>query len=449
MFAQLIMDGPIPEQQPAVVSCGSSSTWAEMRAHAESTIAAFGGIGKQRIGVSVAAGAMGYGILAGLDRLNCDVFLMDSGWSRDRVIETSRELQLGGVLLGASAQSHVKDCEFVTMDGGASWSGSSTVTILTSGSTGKPKAARHTWQTLARGVRRRNGPAAPKWLLSYRPTLYAGLQVMLQCFADHGTLALPQPGMDPSSTAQFMCAAGVQFASATPSYWRRLLMFADHEVLGNTPMVQITLGGEVVDQQILDRIRAVFPKTRIVHIYATTELGRCFSVTDGQAGFPVSYLSQPIDSVDLKIEDGELFVRSPNAMSMYDPHSRETFSSLDWFATGDLVEIKDSRVYFTGRKSEVINVAGSKVHPVEVERTIRDIPGVLDVRVFGKQSSIAGQLVACEIVPEPDQEIDQLRANIVKSCRVTLASYQVPRLIKFVQRINVSSADKIVRSARS
>lgn len=449
MFAQLIMEGPIPEKQPAVVSCGSSATWGEMRGHAESAIATFGGIGKQRIGVAVAAGAMGYGILAALDRLICDVFLMDSSWSRDRVIETARELKLGGVLLGSSAQGEVKDCEFVTVDGGAAWSGSSTVTILTSGSTGKPKAARHTWQTLARGVRQKNGSTAPRWLLSYRSTLYAGLQVMLQCFADRGTLAIPLPGMDPSSTAEFMSAAGVQFASATPSYWRRLLMFADHKVLGNTPMVQITLGGEVVDQQILDRIRAVFPKARIVHIYATTELGRCFSVTDGKEGFPVSYLSQTVDSVGLKIENGELFVRSPNAMSMYDPHSQETFFSDDWFRSGDLVEIKDGRVYFTGRKSEMINVAGSKVHPVEVERAIREVPGVLDVRVFGKQSSIAGQLVACEIVPDPDQEIERLRANVVQRCRVTLASYQVPRLINFVQRINVSSADKTVRSVSS
>jgi acyl-CoA synthetase (AMP-forming)/AMP-acid ligase II len=449
MFAQLIIEGSIPEKQSAVVTCDSSATWAELRGLAESAAAGFADFGQQRIGVAVPPGAIGYAVLAGFDRLGCDVFLMDASWSRDRLIETGRELKLAGVLFAASPRAAISDCEFIPIENAAPCSGASTVTILTSGSTGKPKAVRHTWQTLARAVRRGTGPTAPVWLLTYRPTLYAGLQVMLQCFADRGTLALPSTGMDPSSTAQFMCATGVQFASATPSYWRRLLMFADHRVLARVPILQITLGGEVVDQQILDRIRAVFPKTRIVHIYATTEMGRCFSVTDGKAGFPVSYLSQPIDSVELKIEKGELFVRSPNAMSMYDPHSRDTVSSNEWFATGDLVEFHEDRVYFTGRKSEIINVAGSKVHPVEVERTIRAVPGVLDVRVFGKRSSIAGQLVACDVVPDQNQQTEQLKATILQSCRAKLASYQLPRLINFVQRISVSSADKIVRSENS
>ena len=99
----------------------------------------------------------------------------------------------------------------------------------------------------------------------------------------------------------------------------------------------------------------------------------------------------------LRIEEKELQIRSTNSMRMYDPYSSQKDTASDWFATGDLVEIKDDRVYFAGRKSDMINVAGSKVYPVEVERVIRVIPGVADVRVFGKRSSIAGELVACEL----------------------------------------------------
>jgi hypothetical protein len=85
------------------------------------------------------------------------------------------------------------------------------------------------------------------------------------------------------------------------------------------PLIQVTLGGEVVDQQILDSLRRTFPHARIVHIYATTELGRCFSVTDGRAGFPARYLTEPTaDGVVLGVEDGELVVRSANAMEGYE-----------------------------------------------------------------------------------------------------------------------------------
>ncbi len=62
--------------------------------------------------------------------------------------------------------------------------------------------------------------------------------------------------------------------------------------------------------------------------------------------------------------------------------------------------------------------------------------GVADVRVFGKPSSIAGQIVGCEIVPVNSTEIDKLRQQISDHCRRELTSPQVPRWIEFVDRID-------------
>jgi len=256
--------------------------------------------------------------------------------------------------------------------------------------------------------------------------------------------------MDPRAMAQFMCDAGVQFVSATPSFWRRLLILVDSDLLKRAPLVQITLGGEVVDQPLLDRLKQYFPQVRLAHIYATTELGRCFSVHDGMAGFPASYLGKVLpDRSELRIQDGELLVRSANSMRMYDPHSGQQTLSTDWFATGDLVELKGNRVYFVGRRTDMINVAGSKVYPMEVERVIRVVPGVSDVRVFGKVSSVAGELVACEIVPAPGQDPEALKMRVNQVCRSALSSPQQPRLIKLVDQIGLSAAGKTLRSRTS
>jgi acyl-CoA synthetase (AMP-forming)/AMP-acid ligase II len=244
-----------------------------------------------------------------------------------------------------------------------------------------------------------------------------------------------------------MYDAGVQFVSATPSYWRRLLLFSDGKILGNVPVVQITLGGEVVDQSILDNLHRRFPKARLVHIYATTELGRCFSVSDGIAGFPTEFLDSVLhDGVELRVQENELLVRSPNSIGKYDPLSSQQGSMSGWIATGDLVEVNGGRVYFTGRRTDMINVAGSKVYPVEVERVIRAIPGVADVRVFGKASSIAGELVGCEIVPESGVCHETLREEVLRTCRIRLVSYQQPRMIKIVEQIAMSTAGKTLRS---
>ena len=244
---------------------------------------------------------------------------------------------------------------------------------------------------------------------------------------------------DSQSTVEVMSTAGVEFASATPSYWRRLLTFSKEDVLKQIPLVQITIGGEVVDQPLLDNLKRHFPNARLVHIYATTELGRCFSVTDGLAGFPVDYLDQALpDGVELSVNGGELFVRSPNSMRRYDGHSSQQGSVSGPCATGDLVEVQGNRVYFVGRKTDVINVAGSKVHPVEVERVIRGVPGVLDVRVFGKSSSIAGQVVACEVVPAHDKDPETLKVAITRTCMFYLSTPQRPRSIKFVGQMNLT-----------
>jgi acyl-CoA synthetase (AMP-forming)/AMP-acid ligase II len=446
MLSQVFLEEAIPDNQPAVVTHSLSTTWSEMREQARAIVSHYGGVRQRRIGLSFPPTAKSYAALTALENLACDIFLLDAHLPLEEMLRLARGLKLGALLV-ASKEGESSLFRMHELPGEGLGSSTGTVTVLTSGSTGEPKAARHSWESLGRPVREDTRQSAPRWLLTYRPNLYAGLQVMLQCFANRGTLAVVEPEMNPQLTAQFMRDAEVQYVSATPSFWRRILMFAEGHLLRKVPIKQITLGGEVVDQPILDKLRQHFPNARLVHIYATTELGRCFSVSDGIAGFPSSFLNKALpDQVELKVQEGELFARSPNAMRMYDPYSSNRARMGDWFATGDLVEEKRDRFYFVGRKSDMINVAGSKVYPIEVERTIRAIPGVSDVRVFGKTSSIAGELVACEFVPDPNHNAEALRETIIRVCRTQLATHQQPRLIKIVDRIDMSSAGKTLRT---
>jgi len=446
MLNHLLFEESLPDALPAVVTCDQITDWAALREVAQSFFETQGALGKRRVGLSFQPAAGSYAALAALDRLACDVFLLDANLPFEEALRLSEKMRLGALL----TIEHPSEFGVRELSDEAKWSGNSTVTILTSGSTGEPKAARHSWESMARPVRKGTGIRAPKWLLTYRPHLYAGLQVMLQCFADRGTLIIPDSHMDPQSTVRFMSDNGAQFVSATPSYWRRLLMFSDAELLKRIPLVQITLGGETIDQPTLDRLQYHFPNARLVHIYATTELGRCFSVNDGKAGFPASYLdTAPPGSAELRVQEGELLIRSPNSMRMYDPLSLHQSVVSDWFPTDDMVEVQDGRVHFIGRKSDMINVAGSKVFPIEVERVIRVIPGVSDVRVFGKSSSIAGELVACEIVATQGQDREALKQTVVRTCRAQLNSQQQPRLIKLVDRIDLSSAGKTLRTRTS
>ena len=448
MFARLVEAGHQFADREAIVMAEGAIAWGDLASLSARLAETHPTLASRRIGLVFTPTAAGFAMLAGLDRLAADVFLFDAQLSADEIHQLASEFRLAAILTPVDVHGAPADVRVELLPHESLGSGASTITILTSGTTGKPKAARHTWASLSRPVRSSNDSAAPRWLLSYRPQLYAGLQVILQAFANRGTLIVPERNASVDAIAHLMVSGRVEFASATPSYWRRMLLFAPHEVLRRAPLQQITLGGEAIDQQVLDGLAQLFPTARIVHIYATTELGRCFSVTDRLAGFPARFLKEiSPDGIELKIDGGQLLVRSANAMQGYDSLTAEPSRDDDWFATGDLVEIVDDRVHFVGRESEIINVGGNKVHPFEVEQVLRRVPGVSDARVYGKISSIAGQVVACELVAAPGADPKQVRDAAAARCLADLQSYQRPRLFQLVDHIELSAAGKKTRRA--
>ena len=238
----------------------------------------------------------------------------------------------------------------------------------------------------------------------------------------------------------------VTSVSATPSYWCRLITQSKPALLKSIPLEQITLGGEIADDQLLAALDRLFPEARLVHIYATSELGRCFSVKDRRAGFPASFLDAPSDDgVELKLEDGELHVRSANAMKSAESSSSVGSREDDWLPTGDLIERFGDRCFFTGRRNDVINVGGNKVQPVRVEQVIQVVPGVRDVRVFSRSSSLVGQMVACEFVPEPGFPPEDVRQAILETCLERLDGHERPRFVQAVSTIALSDAEKKIR----
>ena len=455
MFGQLLRDGARLADREVLLTPRISTTWGQLAALVSEVDAKLRPLQRQRVGLIMRPHPVCLAALAALDDLQCDTYLLDGQLDAKTALQRAADLNLRAVVqYGESSDAdHLQvDSASARADG----SGSSSVVILTSGTEGRPKAARHIWKTLSRPVRK--GRSGQRWLLTYRPHLYAGLQVLLQCLLNHGTLVAAEANAHADEVIQLMRDGRVEHASATPSYWRQLLLFGNHQLLRDVSLQSITLGGEVVDQPILDALRDQFPSARIVHIYATTELGRCFSVSDGQAGFPLRLLDTPSgDGIEIKVEGGELFVRSPNSMVSYAPTSlpghpmrqqtADVEPGVEWFATGDLVKIEDERACFVGRRSETINVGGNKVHPIEVEGVVRSVPGVADARVYGKDSSIAGQLVACQIVPKQGHDPEALRRSIAAQCTEALPSFQRPRVIDVVDRIELTQAGKSARAA--
>lgn len=316
--------------------------------------------------------------------------------------------------------------------------------MTTSGTTGLPKIVPHDLASLTRSVRRDPRARVPVWGLLYDPTRFAGLQVTLQSLLGGGTLVAPPLDAPLARQIEILARGGVTHLSATPTLWRRLLMAPGIETLA---LDQVTLGGEIADQAVLEAVATRFPDARITHIYASTEAGVGFAVNDRQAGFPLSFQETRPGGVGVRVVDGQLWLKPPgDRVARYLGGRALEIDAEGFVATGDRIEIRGRRAHFLGRDSGVINVGGVKVHPERVERTIAEVPGVGLVRVTAKSSPITGALLVATVVPAADADRAALKDAIFRRCRDGLEREAVPARVTFVAALDVNAAGKIVRN---
>ena len=208
----------------------------------------------------------------------------------------------------------------------------------------------------------------------------------------------------------------------------------------------VRLSGEIVDQGVLNNLRAVYPRAAIGHAFASTEAGVAFEVNDGLEGFPAAIVGAHGD-VQISVDEGSLRIRSTRAAARYLDDAHHPLSTDDGFTdTGDIVERRGDRYYFLGRRSGVINVGGQKVYPEEVEAAINRHSAVRMSRVRPRKSSITGALVAADVVLKGTVDPIFTR-EILKICRDSLPPHKIPATIRFVPALEMAAAGKLARHA--
>ena len=306
--------------------------------------------------------------------------------------------------------------------------------ILTTGTTGLPRAARHDWNRLLISIVRMEVRPPQVWLLAYGPHQFAGMQFLMNVMALGGTMVAPTERRPKDSLAAIR-AHEVTAISATPTWWRFLLAELAADGGPSPGLRQITLGGEAVPGPLLGQLQAAFPDAKISQVYGANEFGTTGSEREGLAGLSIRVLERGEDAdVQAKIVDGELWVKSKIGMLGY--YGEPPVDPDGWRSTGDVVEIVGDRIQFQGRRSEIINVGGVKVHPVPIEEAIGAVPGVHLVRVFGRENKLTGAIVAAEIVAAPGVDTDALADEVRAACAELPAAMR-PRSIKFVDDLVV------------
>lgn len=111
----------------------------------------------------------------------------------------------------------------------------------------------------------------------------------------------------------------------------------------------------------------------------------------------------PYPNQELRIENGELWLRGSNIMLGYvnEPEENQTAYADGWFKTGDLVKIdEDGFLYITGRTKEIIVLpTGENISPAELETLFNELDEIQDSQVFEDYGADGGRILALEVVP--------------------------------------------------
>lgn len=149
---------------------------------------------------------------------------------------------------------------------------------------------------------------------------------------------------------------------------------------------------------------------------------------------------------------GDVEIKGPTVITRYESALYdERFRSDGWLRTGDLGYFdEDDYLFLVGRDDDVINRGGEKVHPLEIELVLAEVPGVASVAVVASPDEVYGQVPVAFVQPADGpatlEGLAELAEGVRKAAAASLAKAQRPTFIKVVTALPVHATGKIRRS---
>lgn len=313
--------------------------------------------------------------------------------------------------------------------------------LFSSGTTGTPKAMVHDLGKLVETYRDKRGKNL-NLLVFLLFDHIGGLNTLFNSLSMGTTLVIPE-NRDVDYICRLIETWHVHVLPASPTFLNLLMISQAYKHYDLTSLKMITYGTEAMPESVLFRLKELFPRVRFLQTFGTSETGIA-QVKSKSSTSTLIKIEDP--NLQYKVVAGELWLNSKTRVLGYLNAPMDNFTPDGWYKTGDLVEeTLDGYLRIIGRNSDVINVGGQKVLPVEVESVLMQMEEIVDCLVLGESNPITGQVVVAEVVLKPGVDSTSIGKNIRLFCKDKIARYKIPVKIHAVAQLNVSSRHKKIR----
>jgi long-chain acyl-CoA synthetase len=332
--------------------------------------------------------------------------------------------------------------------------------LYTSGSTGMPKGVvlshqSHIWVVTTR--LEGQDIASQRFLVAAPLYHMNALAVSAFACAGHATIVL-LPQFTAAAYIEAIARHRTTFLTAVPPMIA--MMLREHDLLARTDLSSVQfvrMGSAPVSQSLMQALHRALPAAKVTNAYGTTEAGpvvfgphpRGLPQPEASVGYPHPKVAvRLVDGGNRAAAQGELEMKCPAMMLGY--HNRPDLpvpiTADGFYRTGDVFRCDaDGFHYFLGRTDDMFVSGGENIYPGDVERMLERHPAVAQATVVPIDDDIKGTKPVAFVIAKNGVPVDA--EEIKRFALANAPAYQHPRFVWFVDRLPLSTTNKIDRAA--
>lgn len=331
--------------------------------------------------------------------------------------------------------------------------------MFTSGTTGEPKGVCLTHANIASSVRNINlfvGNSRDDIEINPMPLSHSFGMARMRCTLAQGATLVAVDGVSkPKALFNAIEEFGVTGLGMVGPAWGIIKRLSGSRISRYKDQLRyIEFGSAIMPTAEKKELCDLLPGTRICMHYGLTEASRATFIEFHSEEAHLDTLGKASPLVEIAIFDpqgqildanavGEICVKGPMVTSGYWGKNEPPFFK-DYFRTGDVgYKRSDGYIVLVGRIKEMINVAGEKVSPADVEKIITSLPHITGAACIAMKDPVANERVALFAISDGKYEyaLDEIRA--LTSGKLT--EHQMPCYIQYISELPKTDTGKIQR----